>query len=339
MNILSLYNDTNNLQSIEEYTKSLSLYVNSFEDVDTALSSVRTIEYNLAVVDSMASNYDAIEFLKRFRHNNRDVPVIFLVDSQDIKLQEKTVKIGAYDILARPVSPILLQAKIEHALRFKKAESLLQDKTLLLEDEVLNTTRTLHDNEHELLDILGKSCEYKEHMGSMHSVRIAQYTQLITKVAGLNEKIQDIAFYAARIYDIGKVALPDRVLLKKDKLNDEEYELVKTHARKGYDLLKYAQGSYLKAAAVISYSHHEKYDGSGYPIGLKGETIPILGRIVSIADVFDALTSKRVYRDAWSLEDACAFLLEEKGKQFDPKFVDLFIENLDVVKDIKKRYK
>ena len=113
---------------------------------------------------------------------------------------------------------------------------------------------------------------------------------------------------------------------------------MKTHARLGYDILKYSQSGYLKAGAVISYSHHEKFDGSGYPIGLSGERIPILGRIVAVADVFDALTSVRPYKKAWSIEDACELLIEEKGKHFDPNLIDLFIENLDEMKSIKSRF-
>jgi response regulator RpfG family c-di-GMP phosphodiesterase len=113
---------------------------------------------------------------------------------------------------------------------------------------------------------------------------------------------------------------------------------MKTHARIGFDILKYSQSEYLKAGAVISYSHHEKYDGSGYPIGLIGETIPIPGRIVAIADVFDALTHERPYKKAWSIEEACAFLVEEKGRHFDPKLVDLFMQNLDEIKSIKNKF-
>ena len=160
----------------------------------------------------------------------------------------------------------------------------------------------------------------------------------MAKAAGLNEKVQDVVFHASQFHDLGKIGIGDEILLKPGKLDDAEFEIMKTHARIGYDILKYSQSGYLKAGAVISYSHHEKFDGSGYPIGLSGERIPILGRIVAVADVFDALTSVRPYKKAWSIEDACELLIEEKGKHFDPNLIDLFIENLDEMKSIKSRF-
>lgn len=335
MKILSLFSTTDSLVNIKKYTDSLSLCVDSFNKMSDALQSAQDTKYDVAVVEHTDNELDALEFVRAFRHMYRETPIIVLSLADAISLQEKAIKIGAYGTLTKPVSPILLQAQLEHALRLTKAESLLKDETLMLQNEVKNATQELKESEHELLDILGKSCEYKEHGSSEHAVRVAHYTKIVAKAAGLNEKIQDIAFHASRIYDIGKVTISDALLLKKEKLEPDELELIKTHARKGYDLLKYAKGAYLKAGAVISYSHHEKYDGSGYPIGLKGETIPILGRIVAIADVFEALTSKKPYRDAWSIEDACKYLVEEKGKHFDPVFVDVFMDNIEEIKSLK----
>lgn len=172
-----------------------------------------------------------------------------------------------------------------------------------------------------------------------HALRIAHYSKVLAKAVGLNEKLQDLAFYASQLHDVGKLDIADEILLKPKKLSVNEFEIIKTHARIGYDLLKYTQSGYLKAAAIICYSHHEKFDGSGYPIGLSGEAIPVLGRIVAVADVFDALTQERPYNELWSVEDACQLLITEKGKHFDPLLVDLFIENLDEIKAIKSQYK
>ncbi|MDQ7042520.1 MAG: HD domain-containing phosphohydrolase, partial [Sulfurimonas sp.] len=260
-----------------------------------------------------------------------------LIESNDISLQEKAIKQGAFDVVCKPLSSVLLQAKVQNALIQTKAKTLVGNRAIHLQDEIQNATKVLKNSEYELLEILGKSTNYKEHQESTHTKLIAHYARALARLAGLNEKIQDVAFRASGLYDLGKVAIADEILLKKAKLTDDEFEVVKAHARIGYDLLKYAQNGYLKAAAVISYSHHEKYDGSGYPIGLSGETIPILGRIVAIVDVFEALTSKRVYNELWSVEDACSFLIKEKGKHFDPLFVDLFIDNLDEMLDIKNK--
>lgn len=194
------------------------------------------------------------------------------------------------------------------------------------------------DKELEILQVLAKVAGYKEHQMDEHTQRIAHYSQLLAKAAGLNETVQDIAFHSSQFYDLGKVGITDDILLKGDKLSDAEFEVVKTHTRIGYDILKYTQNPYLKAGAVISYSHHEKFDGSGYPIGLVGETIPILGRIVAIADVFDALCCEKVYKKAWSVEEACEYLLDEKEKHFDGNLVDLFMENLEEIKAIREKF-
>ena len=181
--------------------------------------------------------------------------------------------------------------------------------------------------------------ENENHETRGHTLRMAHYCKVLAKAVGLDEKLQDLAFYASQFHDLGKLGIAEELLLKSEKLSNNEFEIIKTHPRMGYDRLKYAQSRYLKAAAIICYSHHEKYDGSGYPMGLSGETIPVLGRIVAVADVFDALTQERPYNELWSVEDACQLLIHEKGKHFDPLLVDLFIENLDEIKAIKSQYK
>lgn len=188
------------------------------------------------------------------------------------------------------------------------------------------------------LDIKGIGSECDNYETSAHTLRMAHYCQILARAAGLDEKLQDIVFYASQFHDLGKLGIADTILLKPGKLDDDEFESIKTHARIGYDMLKYSQSGYFKAGAVICYSHHEKFDGSGYPLGLSGETIPILGRIVALADVFDTLTHVRPYKEAWSIEDSCQLLIEERGKHFDPDLVDLFIENLDEIKSIKRQF-
>ncbi|MHB8100059.1 MAG: HD-GYP domain-containing protein [Sulfuricurvum sp.] len=208
-------------------------------------------------------------------------------------------------------------------------------KALLLEND-LNDVLLNEDFETLLSSGIDQN---NTHETSQHTLRIAHYSKVLAKAVGLNEKLQDLAFYASQFHDLGKLDIADELLLKPEKLSDDEFEIIKTHSRIGYDRLKYAQSGYLKAAAIICYSHHEKFDGSGYPIGLSGEAIPVLGRIVAVADVFDALTQERPYNELWSVEDACQLLIGEKGKHFDPLLVDLFIENLDEITSIQSRYK
>jgi len=337
MQVLSVFNNLNPFLIIQEYTESLSLSIDSFTEHQEALASSQSVTYDLVVVEHETPKLDALEFIRAFRHMHRETPILILVDANDIAVGEKAIKIGAFDIVSKPVSPILFQAKLQNTLSLKKAEDLLNDKKVLLQEEITNATKVFKDSEHELLEVLGKCTQYKEHKDDGHSVKIGYYAKALARLSGLNERIQDVAFHACQVYDLGKIGIPDKILLKEGKLDETEREIVKTHSRIGFDILKYTQNAYLKAGAVISYSHHEKFDGSGYPIGLKGETIPILGRIVALVDVFEALTSQKTYKKAWSIEDACQFLSNEKGKHFDPKLVDLFIENLDEMKSIKNQ--
>ena len=339
MKILSIDENLNNLLIIEEYAKSLSLEVDSYQETQKALFESEKKKYDLVLIDYRMSELNGLEFIKKFRHKNSDIPIIMLTNAEDdVALQEKALKLGAYDCLNKPISAVLFQARVFNALKLYKAQSLLDDESLLLETKLKQATQEVKKNEHESLHVLAKSVTFKEHKTDAHVFRMAHYCKLLAQAADLPEKMQDAVFHASRFYDLGKVAIADEILLKPEKLDDDEYEIIKTHARIGYEMLNRSQSGYLKAAAVISYSHHEKFDGSGYPLGLLGERIPILGRIVAIADVFDALTHARPYKEAWSIEDACQFLLDEKGKHFDPNFVDLFMENLDEIKSIKNKF-
>ncbi|HIP19788.1 MAG TPA: response regulator [Sulfurimonas sp.] len=339
MKVLSVFDDASPFLIIREYVESLSLKIDDFTDSQQALTSAKSTSYDLVLIEHTADSFDVLAFIRAFRHMYRETPILVLIDANDMVVQEKVLRLGAFDIICKPLSPVVFQATLQNALKLTKAESLLNDKTVLLQEEIKNATKTFKDSEHELLAVLGKSTQYKEHQGDKHTLVIAHSTKALARLAGLNEKIQDVAFHASQIYDLGKVGVPDELLLKADKLTHDEFEVVKKHAKIGYDFLKYSQNSYLKAGAVISFSHHEKFDGSGYPIGLSGETIPILGRIVAIVDVFEALTSEKVYKKAWTIEDACDYLIGKKGKHFDPKLVDLFIDNLEEMLAIRNEFK
>ncbi|MCD6397896.1 MAG: HD domain-containing protein, partial [Spirochaetaceae bacterium] len=182
--------------------------------------------------------------------------------------------------------------------------------------------------EKETLIVLGKASDYKDPETGAHIARVSNYSLLISKALGQDNNIQDLIYYAAPLHDIGKLGIPDSVLLKPGKLTDDEFELIKTHTTIGSAILENPSSKYLKAGAVIAKTHHEKIDGSGYPYGLKGEEIPILGRIVSVADVFDSLTTERPYKKAWSIEKTQEYMMSKKGIHFDPELVDLFFKNL-----------
>ncbi|RKX87864.1 MAG: hypothetical protein DRP58_01825 [Spirochaetes bacterium] len=188
--------------------------------------------------------------------------------------------------------------------------------------------------EKETLNVLGNASDYKDPETGAHIARVSNYSLLISKALGQDIAIQDLLYHTAPLHDIGKLGIPDSILLKAGKLTEEEFFIIKTHTTIGFNILKNSSSKYLKAGAVIAKTHHERFDGSGYPNGLKGTDIPVFGRIVSIADVFDALTTKRPYKEAWPFEKTMDFIMDNRGNHFDPDMANLFFQNLTEVKDI-----
>jgi PAS domain S-box-containing protein len=205
--------------------------------------------------------------------------------------------------------------------------------------DIENLYKELEDTQREIIYKLGEIGECRSSETGQHVKRVAEYSKLIAHKIGLDDKDISKLFMASPMHDIGKVGIPDSILNKNGKLDPDEWEIMKTHAQIGYDILKTSKRDILQSAAIVSFSHHEKWDGSGYPLGLKGEEIHIFGRITAVADVFDALGSDRVYKKAWPLEKILELFKEEKGKHFDPNLIDIFLNNLNEFIEIKERYK
>ena len=340
MRIISIDDNKTNLLIIESYAKILNLEIESFLNPKEALEASFEKEYDLVIVDYMMPEINGLEFIQSFRQNNQSTPIIMLTAvGDDMNLQIKALEYGANDFLSKPINAPAFKARIINMLKLRKSQLLLQDKALLLQDEVKLATIRLKESEYETLQMLGKTAEFKDPETNAHTQRVAYYCKLLARAYGLDENLQDIIFYASPFHDLGKIGIPDNILLKPGKLDDDEFSIMKNHAKIGYVILKGSKSKYLKVCGVIAYNHHEKYDGTGYPNGLKGESIPIFGRITAVADVFDALTSSRPYKKAWSLEEAFDFLIEEKSVHFDPKLVDLFLENKNEVINIHNKFK
>ncbi len=205
--------------------------------------------------------------------------------------------------------------------------------------EIENLHNEIEDTQRELIYKLGEIGESRSEETGNHVKRVAEYSRLLAKKANLPKEDVEMLFIASPMHDIGKVGIPDYILNKPGKLNEDEWEIMKTHTKLGYDILNSSNRPILKAASIVSYTHHEKWDGSGYPQGLKGDDIHIFGRITAIVDVFDALGSRRCYKEPWPLENILQLLKDESGKHFDPKLVNLLLENLDEFLAIKELYK
>jgi len=204
--------------------------------------------------------------------------------------------------------------------------------------ELLHLNDEIQDTQRELLYRLGEAVESRNKESGNHIKRVAHYSKALAELLQLSHNECDVIFAASSMHDVGKIAIPDKILLKPAKLTEEEWVIMKTHSEIGYRLFKDSNRELLRAAADISYQHHEFYNGKGYPRGLKGEEISIFGRIVAIADVFDALYSKRPYKEPWKLEDILELLQRESGEHFDPKLIKLFIDNIDIFLTIWKKY-
>lgn len=185
---------------------------------------------------------------------------------------------------------------------------------------------------------MGEVTEARSEETGNHVKRVSMYSKILAEKYGLSKRDTRLITMAAPIHDVGKVAIPDSILMKPGRLSSEEFETIKTHTTIGYNLLKRSNREVLKSAAIIAHEHHERYDGKGYPRGLKGKEIHIFGRIVSIADVFDALGSQRVYKKGWATEDILNYFYQERGKHFDPDLVDILFDNLDEFIEIKEKY-
>ena len=334
---VSIDDSEQNLMLIEAYADQIDLKVTNFSDPKEALNFILNNDVDIIFTDYMMPKLTGIELILEYRKVNKSTPIIMITAAGE-NMKIEALESGATDFLNKPVDLAEFTLRTRNLLKLKEAETLLKNRAKLLEAEIQKATQNLIDREHESLIILGKTAEFKDPETASHVARVAHYSKMLAKEYGLDENIQDVIFYASPFHDIGKVGISDSILLKPAKLTNEEFDIMKTHATMGYEILKDAKSKYLNMGATIALTHHEKYNGKGYPYNLKGEDIPIEGRITAIADVFDALVSKRPYKKAWSFDEAIELLQKESGEHFDPQLVELFILNIDKVKDIYKQF-
>jgi putative two-component system response regulator len=296
---------------------------------------------DVVVVDYMMPAPDGLEFIRRFRAfpGLTDVPVV-MVTANDLKeVRYAALEAGATDFLTKPVDKNEFIARIGNMATLRRGQRLLADRAALLTEEVAAATLTIVERERETIFRLSRAAEYRDPETGSHIMRMANYSRLIATALGTAVEDQQLIFEAAPMHDIGKVGIPDMILLKPGRLTPEEFEVMKRHATIGHEILQGSTSPKLNAAAAIALAHHEKWDGSGYPHGLAGNDIPFHGRIVAVADVFDALTSERPYKKAWEMEKAADFLRSQAGSHFDPACVDAFFRSWDEVQEIHDRYR
>lgn len=297
-------------------------------------------EPDLVLLDYMMPEMDGLAFLAHFRSmaGKETVPVIMVTAVTEKDIRHQGLEATANDFLTKPVDKIEFQARVRNMLILRKAQLELSHKAEWLAAEVKKATEELVASELELIHRLSKAAEFRDPETGAHILRMSNYSKLIAKNLGLTEAEQDLLLTAAPMHDIGKIGIPDHVLLKPGRLDAEELKVMRRHAEYGAEILKNATSQVTQAAAIVASTHHEKYDGSGYPKGLKADEIPLYGRIVAVADVFDALTSERPYKKAWSIADAKQYIIEHSGSHFDPACVQAFLADWEAVLSINARY-
>ena len=267
-----------------------------------------------------------------------EIPVLMITANDGKDVRYEALQIGATDFLNKPVDRVEFTARVRNMLALASSRQKLADRAAWLADEVRKATAVIHAREQELLYRMSRAAEFRDPETGAHIQRMAHYSRLIAAKLGLSPDEQTLILQAAPMHDVGKIGIPDYILLKPGALNPEEFALMKKHAKLGHELLHGSESTVLQAAATIAIAHHEKYDGSGYPHGLAGEAIPLFARIVAVADVFDALTSERPYKKAWSLEQSVTFLREGSGTHFDPRCVEAFLAAWDEVIKVREQF-
>jgi len=309
---------------------------------------------DLILLDVMMPVMDGYEVCQQLRNNalTAHIPIIFLTAKSEVEDERKGLSLGASDYITKPISPPILEARVKTHLAAKAYADFLTDKTSYLESEVARRTREISAVQDVTIQAMAALAETRDSDTGNHIRRTQGYVKALSgKLKShprfsslLTDGVIDTIFKSAPLHDIGKVGIPDRILLKPGRFAPGEFEIMKTHTTLGRDAIQAAEDAlslkvdFLSVAKEIAYGHQEKWDGSGYPEGLKGESIPVSARIMAVADVYDALISRRVYKDSMSHERAITIIAEGKGSHFDPDMVDAFLAIQDEIRAIAARY-
>lgn len=337
--ILIVDDEPNNLKLLGQILR--DTYKLSFAtDGIKALDIARKVSPDLVLLDIMMPDMDGYEVCRQLKKipQTAKTPVIFVSAMREMEDERLGFEVGGVDYITKPLSAPIVQARVATHLA-------LYDQSLVLEKKVGKRTSQLKQAFEELesyaLDSifrLTRAAEYKDEDTGAHIQRMSKYSAAVAREMGYNEQQVRTILYAAPLHDVGKIGIPDRILTKPGKLDDKEWVIMKQHTVFGARILKDAKADYLKLGETIALTHHEKWDGSGYPNGLAGEKIPESGRIVAIADVFDALSSKRPYKDAFSIEKSFKIIEEGNGCHFDPSVVKAFFNITEEILAIKEKY-
>lgn len=321
--------ETQNYQQIIEITDSrevLDVCKNNY--IDLIL-----LDLNMPYLDG----YEVMDLMREYYQLSMP-PVLVLTAQASIDFKKKAFDRGARDYVTKPFSIDEMLARVKNLLQVKLMHEQLENQNNYLENKVKERTKEIYQTRLEVVRRLGRAAEYRDNETGLHIVRMSKISMLLGKATGMSNYQSDLLLNASPMHDIGKIGIPDNILLKPGKFDQDEWEIMKTHTIIGANILKGGGSDLLDMASEIAISHHEKWDGSGYPYNLEAEAIPLNGRISAIADVFDALTSERPYKKAWAIQDAINYLNKESGTHFDPLLIKYFNELLPEIIEVKDKY-
>lgn len=341
MKILIIDDHAINVKVLEHILeKSFQCVPVSYLNPVKALDWCVTEDPDIAFVDYMMPDMDGLEFIEAFRKlpGKEETPIVMITAAADRKIRYKALEIGANDFLNKPVDKAELLARTRNMLSIRNSQKELATRAVWLDQEVRRVTKDIIEKEREAIFRLSRAAEYRSPETGVHVMRVALYSRELAKKIDLPNEDQELIFVASSMHDIGKVGTPDKILYKSDKLDQYEFALMKLHTLTGYEIMQNSTSKIMQMAADIAIGHHEKFDGTGYPKGLTGDKIPLAARICAIADVFDALTSERAYKSAWTTEQAIEELDRQSGKHFDPFLVQNFKTILPEITKIQAQY-
>lgn len=313
----------------------------------SALEKILEHQPDLILLDIMMPKMDGYQVLERLKSDSGmcHIPVIMVSANDEIESVANCIEQGAVDYLVKPFNPVLLKARIKAALANKLLhdqqeahQKTIQEYNEKLEERVRERTRNLKETRLEVIQRLGRAAEYRDNETGKHVLRMSHYSARLARELGMNDKECYLLQLTSPMHDIGKIGIPDGILLKPGPLTVDERKIMETHTTIGGEILGGGKSELIKMAEAIALTHQEKWDGTGYPKGLKGKEIPLVGQITAICDVFDAITSKRPYKEAYSIEEAVEFITSQSGKHFDPHLVKIFQQIVPDLKEIKEKF-
>lgn len=306
--------------------------VQAVNDPEVGIQMVGEEPPDLLLLDLHMPKIDGYQVLTKVRSQPQqgdELPILVFTADTSPEARQKALNLGASDFLTKPGDAIEIILRVRNFLRTRQMHLALQDANRSLSGKVQEQTEELIEARSEALQSLARAAEYRDDATGEHAQRVGEISAEIARQMGMNEQKVEMIRLAAPLHDLGKIGIPDAVLLRPARLNEEEMAVMRRHSAIGAAILDDAKSPIMRMAREIALSHHERWDGTGYPDGLKGEAIPLTARIVAVADVFDALTHDRIYKEAWSVAQAREEIVKNSGTHFDPIVVDALIQVLD----------